>query len=298
MLKRKLLNVGLSLIGPVALIILLSMPIGPLAGGLGILQPWGGVFDTGRGLNEPVAQEIRLDGIENDIHILIDHYGVPHIYAASAADAYFGLGYMHAKDRLFQMVIQKHLAAGRVSEIVGAYANSSDKIYRTIGLHRTAQKTRDWYLEHEATMPEAAYALELMNGQVRGINAFMNSMTSETQPIEFKLLGIEPEPWTLQDMFLGASFITWSLTGDFDDLTRLWLKENIQNDSMYEELYPDLMPYASYVVSEQTNLDLEDYPNAPGGYPATPQLSYSTEAGPAEIEQHKLEALLATLLPV
>jgi penicillin amidase len=123
-------------------------------------------------------------------------------------------------------------------------------------------------------------------------------MTSETRPIEFALLGIEPEPWTLQDMFLGASFITWSLTGDFDDLIRLWLRDHVQNDTMYEDLYPTLMPYLSYVVSEQTDLNLEDYPDAPGGYPATPAQSTGEEAEPAAIAEGKLEGLLAAILPV
>jgi len=66
---------------------------------------------------------------------------------------------MHAKDRLFQMVIQNRLAAGRVSEIVGGYANSSDKMYRTIGLNRAAQTSMDWFIENAAVCPEAQYAL-------------------------------------------------------------------------------------------------------------------------------------------
>jgi penicillin amidase len=266
--KRKVINLGLSIIGPVALIILLTMPIGPLTGGLGILQPWGGIFDTTRGLNEPVRQTIRLPGLESEVTILIDYNGVPHIYAENVEDAYMGLGYMHAKDRLFQMFIQNRLAAGRVSEVVGGYANSSDKIYRTIGLKRAAQASLDWYIENAETHPAAGYALDLMSAQVAGINFFMDHMTSENTPIEFKILGIDPEPWTMVDMFLGASFITWSLTGEFDDLKRFWLKEKIQNDTLYDELFPDVMPFTNFTISEQSNLDLNNYPDAPGGYPA------------------------------
>ena len=141
------------MIGPIALIIILTIPIGPLSGGLGILQPWGGIFDVGRGLNEPINQTLTLPGLEDEVVILIDEYGVPHIYASNAVDAYVGLGYMHAKDRLFQMVIQNRLASGRVSEIVGGYANSSDKIYRTIGLKRAAQASLDAALDVDAREP-------------------------------------------------------------------------------------------------------------------------------------------------
>ncbi|MGV9169604.1 MAG: penicillin acylase family protein [Promethearchaeia archaeon] len=298
-MKKKRMHLVLSLIGPVAIIILLTMPIGPLAGGLGILQPIGGIFDVGLGLNETSAETIRIDGIRNEVTILIDHYGVPHIYAQSSEDAYFALGYMHAKDRLFQMVMQKYLAAGRLSELVGAAGTSSDKIYRTIGLERTARKTLNWFLENADTNPDVDYALRVMDAQVKGINAFTESMTSATKPVEFHLLGITPEPWSKVDMFLGASFITWSLTGDFDDLERLWLRDNINNDTMYEELYPDVMPYQSYIVKEQTNLSLSDYPDAPGGYPVNHSINSQAENEDApEIEMKKLENLLGQLLPV
>jgi penicillin amidase len=299
MKMKKVLNFALSLVGPIAMIILLTMPVGPLVGGLGILQPVGGIFDIGLGLNEVPEETIKLEGLENEVTILIDKYGVPHIYAESAEDAYFGLGYMHAKDRLFQMVMQKHLAAGRISELVGAYANSSDKMYRTIGLERTAINSLNWFLENADTNPDVDFALRLMDSQVEGINTFIESMTTATKPIEFQLLGISPEPWRKIDMFLGASFITWSLTGDFNDLIRLWLRENIQNDTMYEELYPDLMPYQIYVVQEQTNLSLSDYPDAPGGYPiALPPPSQSCSENIADIEKEKLANILRYLIPL
>ncbi|TFG33331.1 penicillin acylase family protein, partial [Candidatus Thorarchaeota archaeon] len=297
-MKRKLLNIGLSMIGPVMMIVILTMPIGPLTGGLGILQPWGGVFDVGRGLNEPFEQTIKLQGLEDDVVILIDQYGVPHIYAENIVDAYVGLGYMHAKDRLFQMVIQNRLASGRISEIVGAYANSSDKMYRTIGLKRAAQVSLDWFIDNADIYPEAQYALDLMEGQVAGINHFIERMTSENTPIEFKLLGIKPEAWTMLDMFIGASFITWGLTGDFDDLKRLWLKENIANDTLCDALYPDIMPYTNFTISEQTNLNISEYSDAPGGYPAPIVPLLSVQENLPTIEKQKLDFLLSELTAV
>ncbi len=296
--KRKFINFGLSFIGPIALTVLLTMPIGPLTGGLGILQPWGGVFDVGRGLNEPVVQTLRLPGLEDEVVILIDQYGVPHIYANNTVDAYMGLGYMHARDRLFQMVIQNRLAAGRICEIVGGYANSSDKVYRTIGLKRAAQTSMDWFVGNAAVYPEVQYALDLMEGQVAGINYFIDHMTSESTPIEFKLLRIRPEPWTMVDMFLGASFITWGLTGDFNDLMRLWLKGNIENDTLYEALYPDIMPYTNFTISEQTNLNSSEYPDAPGGHAAPIVPLLTAQENIAVIETQKLDLLINELASI
>lgn len=292
------MNVAASLVGPVLLVVVLTIPIGPLGGGLQILVPWGGLFDVGRGLNEPYQQSIRFDGVQDEVTILIDQFGVPHIYASNIEDAYAGLGYMHAKDRLFQMVIQNRLAAGRVSELVGGYANSSDKIYRTIGLTRAAEKSLAWFEENAATVPEADYALRLMDAQVAGINHFINTMTSETTPVEFKIMGITPAPWTKLDMFLGASMITWGLTGDFDDLTRFWLRNTINNDTVYEELYPDEMPYVSYTITEQTNLNESVYQGAPGGYPAPPVTPASSDENIAHIDMQKIEALLLEVVKV
>ena len=299
MQRRKLANLGLASIGPVVLTIMLVMPIGPLSGGLQILAPWGGIYDVGRGLNEPYQQVVTIYGVQGPVNILIDHYGVPHIYAETIEDAYIGLGYMHAKDRLFQMVIQNHLAAGRISEIVGGYANSSDKIYRTIGLQRTAENCLAWFEENAESIPEAGYALELMDAQLRGINNYIGSMTSDSTPIEFKLLGINPRYWTKTDMFLGASFITWGLTGDFDDLIRYWLKQTINNDSVYEELYPDHMPYVSYTITEQTNLNESLYEGAPGGYTASsiePLPPSADNLGSIEIQ--KLDTFLWDVIKV
>jgi acyl-homoserine lactone acylase PvdQ len=126
------------------MIVLLTMPIGPLAGGLGIIQPIGGIFDVGYGARDPAAQIVRLPGLTAQVDVIVDQWGIPHIYGNTVEDAYMALGYLHAKDRLFQMVMQNYLASGRISEIVGSRGVGSDKFYRTIGLAMSAQNTLDW----------------------------------------------------------------------------------------------------------------------------------------------------------
>ncbi|MHA1576725.1 MAG: penicillin acylase family protein, partial [Candidatus Thorarchaeota archaeon] len=141
MKNKKVINLVLSLIGPIALVVILTMPIGPLTGGLGIIQPIGGIFDNGGVINEPGSQTIALPGLDAEVEVIIDQMGIPHIYGESITDAMFAMGYMHARDRLFQITMQKHVAAGRISEIVGSYASSSDMFYRSIGLERAGQRS-------------------------------------------------------------------------------------------------------------------------------------------------------------
>ncbi len=293
-MKRKIINFGLSLIGPIALIVILTMPIGPLAGGLGIIAPTGGIFDVGVGANQPELQTIQLPGLDANVEVLQDQWGIPHIYADSAEDAFTALGYLHARDRLFQMVMQNYMAAGRVSEIVGGFANSSDRFYRTIGLARDAQKSLDWF-EANTANSDVAYALALIDAEVRGVNAYIDTMTSATTPIEFTILKFTPEPWRRLDVFIFANMMTWGLSGGISDLSMQWIKSSMGNDTMFYELVPNVMPYTVPIIPEQFNLSYSEYPDANGGYPATPDpLSVMGDAVLAEvfIPLEKLDALI------
>lgn len=268
-MRKKIAKLGLSFVGPIALIILLTMPIGPLAGGLGILQPWGGIFDSGRVANPQSDMTVSLSILDAPVDVIIDTWGVPHIYAETVEDAFRVLGYLHAKERLFQMILQNHMAAGRLSELVGSPALSTDKYYRTIGLARAAERTYEWFLSHQDSNPEVAYALDLVNAEVAGVNAFIESMTQATTPLEFKMLGIQARKWTPHDIFLWSKMMTWGLSGGFADLERQFIWATIENESLRQDMYPSVMPYTVPIIPEQHNLSLTEFPNAPGDFPAT-----------------------------
>ncbi|MHA3962901.1 MAG: penicillin acylase family protein [Candidatus Thorarchaeota archaeon SMTZ1-45] len=301
-MKRKVVNLALSFIGPIALIVILTMPIGPLTGGLGIIQPIGGIFDNGA--PEPGDQRIALPGLNAEVEVIIDHLGVPHIYAESTYDAMMALGYMHAKDRLFQVVMQNAFAAGRISEIVGsarAGAVSSDMYFRAIGLARSAQDTLDWFEANAASDPDIQEGLDNIYAEVEGANAYINSLTSATMPIEFKILGYTPELWTPVDCFINAKMLAWGLAGGLADFNRQWIRQTLENDTLYNDLFPDVMPYTVPIIQEQVNLSLAEYPLGPGKIPvaAIPEQSSSiTLAEEAIISQDKLEAVIRMMTEV
>ncbi|MFW9841703.1 MAG: penicillin acylase family protein, partial [Candidatus Thorarchaeota archaeon] len=292
-MKRKGVNLVLSFIGPIVLIVILSMPIGPLTGGLGIIQPIGGIFDNGA--PEPGDQVITLTGLTAEVEVIIDHLGVPHIYAESTFDAIMALGYMHAKDRLFQITIQNAFAAGKVSEIVGGYAASSDMFYRSIGLARSAQDTLDWLEANAASDPDVQEALNGLYAECAGANVFINSLTSASMPMEFKVLGYTPEPWTPVDCLINAKMLAWGLAGGLMDFQRLWIRETLDNDTMYHDLLPDVMPNVVPIILEQHNLSLAEYPLGPGKVPLSSVPDQSSSIALAEvatIPQDKLEAVI------
>ena len=76
-----------------------------------------------------------LEGAKEEIEILWDKWGIPHIYAKSINDAYFAQGYLHARHRLFQIEQFRRLTTGELSEIIGEGILNSDKHYKTIGMH-------------------------------------------------------------------------------------------------------------------------------------------------------------------
>jgi penicillin G amidase len=153
---------------------------------------------------------VRVSGLAAPITIELDAHGVPTIHAASIDDAMFGLGYLHARDRLWQLEFERRVGAGRLSEILGRSLLDADRFLRTIGFRRAAESA--WRgLSAESRRPFEAYA--------RGVNAFVAS--SSARPIEFRLLRVDPEPWTPVDSLVWAKMMAWDLAGNARDEIRL-----------------------------------------------------------------------------
>ncbi|MFX1315347.1 MAG: penicillin acylase family protein [Promethearchaeota archaeon] len=148
----------------------------------------------------------KLEGIENEVEILWDKWGIPHIFAKSIKDAYFTQGYIHSRHRLWQMEQFRRLTSGRLSEISGEVTLDMDKHYKIIGLHRIA-KTCSERLKKE---PENEQ-LYLLESYIRGVNAGINKMR-KNPPLEFFILNIKPEVWKLEDSLSIISLIEWGLS--------------------------------------------------------------------------------------
>ena len=145
------------------------------------------------------AIDLRVGGIQETVRIRRDANGVPHIEAKSDNDAYFALGYLHAQDRLWQLEMQRRLAQGRLSEVLGKEALDGDKWMRTLNLYRAAESS--WQvLSAAAKVSLEAYA--------NGVNAYLRER--RTLPLEFILLDVRPRPWRAIDSL--AWFKVFSLS--------------------------------------------------------------------------------------
>ena len=108
---------------------------------------------------------VAVVGLERPVKITRDREGIPHIMAASSADAYFGLGFVHAQDRLWQMEASRRIGAGRLSEVLGADAIDYDKFLRTLGAYRHAERT---YAHLSARHTRRARCLQRRRQRVSG----------------------------------------------------------------------------------------------------------------------------------
>ena len=132
---------------------------------------------------------IPFPSLEKPVEILVDRWGVPHIYADNEHDLFFGQGYYAARDRLFQFEIWRRQATGTVAEILGPR-----ELKRDIGT-RLFQFRGDMKEEMRHYHPNG---IEIISAYVEGVNAYIAEALKkpEALPMEFQLLGIEPQPWT------------------------------------------------------------------------------------------------------
>ncbi|MEE4217603.1 MAG: penicillin acylase family protein [Xanthomonadales bacterium] len=160
-----------------------------------------------------LAEDFSFPGLSGTVTVTEDQYGIPTIRGDSELDVVFVQGYLHARDRFFQMDRDRKGAAGRAAELLGEAALSSDVLYRTFGLDRAAMKT--WAaLDADTKGWLQAYA--------NGVNTYLNN---NPLPPEYTLLELtKTDPWTVMDSILIGKGLAagFSLdTGDIDNTIRL-----------------------------------------------------------------------------
>lgn len=149
----------------------------------------------------PTSGEIAVSGLKSQVKVYFDEFGVPAILAQNQEDAYFTEGYLHARDRLWQMDLTRRVAQGRLSEIFGSQVIEFDKLFRTIGIHRFAYR---WF---ENISPESKL---ILTSYTAGVNKFIES-NYDNLPVEFDALNYRPEPWKPEHSLMLARMMGWDL---------------------------------------------------------------------------------------
>ena len=139
----------------------------------------------------PLAGRESVPGLGAPAEVLWDSLGVPHIVAASDSDALEALGYLHARNRLWEMETMRRAAEGRLAEILGPAALDADRYLRSLDIPYAA-----WRCER-AMAPETR---TLALAYLRGVNQWIAAHPTPLGP-EFRLLRFTPGPWTTNQLF-------------------------------------------------------------------------------------------------
>src|SRR6187397_1925485 len=133
--------------------------------------------------------EVNIPNLSAPVDVWYDRRGVPHIFATTEADAMRALGWVVARDRLFQLDAQTHAAAGRLTEWAGSVAMPADEEMRRLGLPASAER-------QEASLPKESRARVVIDAYAEGVNAWIDGMRTADWPLEYRLLGVRPSRWS------------------------------------------------------------------------------------------------------
>ena len=158
---------------------------------------------------------VTQTALKQDVIVRRDDWGVAHIEAANASDAYFAFGYTVAQDRLFQIEVLRRLASGTLSEIIGEAGLSLDKVSRTLMWRKMGEQLMS---EPEEFTQEY---LAIMQAYVAGVNHFVDTNPA---PIEVTILGIEPQHISEVDTLAIQGYMAYGFA------------EGIRADSVYSML--------------------------------------------------------------
>ncbi len=138
----------------------------------------------------PLSGTESLPGLGATVRVRFDTLGNTHIQANSDVDAFRALGYLHARERLWQMETLRRSAFGRLSEVFGAATVPTDRFLRSLDIARAADRSLP-------LLPEGTQAI--LDAYLADVNCWIAASTRPLPP-EFQVLRVRPEPWTRRDV--------------------------------------------------------------------------------------------------
>ncbi|MBC7902129.1 MAG: penicillin acylase family protein, partial [Gemmatimonadaceae bacterium] len=210
--------------------LLLQAPIGRL------LSPQHGVWQNAEPAGINYSEDLIFPQLKGKTEVYLDERLVPHVFADNDDDAFFVQGFLHAKFRLWQMEFQTHAAAGRLCEIVGEKQGTVDFLYivdryfRRLGMPYAAKNSLKLMEADDTTK-------RMCDAYTAGINAYIQSLTKSTMPLEYKLLGYQPEAWSNYKTALFLKYMSFDLAGyeaDFEYTSA----RNAYTRAVFENMLP------------------------------------------------------------
>lgn len=215
--------------------------------------------------NDETSGELNLhaNGFSN-ITIHVDSYGVPHIYGKHSRDVCFGMGYMQAKDRLFQMEVMTRLVQGQLSGLLDYSGVESDKQWLLYDMDRLAKNA---FEKLKYTDPKTHQDLE---AYAKGVNFYLENLKQTQLPPEYKLMRAKPRKWEAYYAMLLSYYMSDVLTHYNGHAERQQLLDKLSPGEMNDLFFHDTTAYPYAIDGDFSNNSalLADFPVSQAKSPA------------------------------
>ncbi|MEN7551660.1 penicillin acylase family protein [Rapidithrix thailandica] len=179
--------------------------------------------------------------------VYIDSLGIPHIFAEDNHSLGYSLGYMHARERYFQMELIAHTAMGRLAEIIGDPGLGSDTEWRPFLFEEKARKT---YEELAQNAPELH---SYLSAYAQGVNAYLSTERTAYRDPLYLIWGYEPQPWKPSYTFLIQWYLSAQLSYYTDYLDRQEILEKVPKH-IRQYLYPTYPKDQRFIIPPQNEI--------------------------------------------
>ncbi len=193
-----------------------------------------------------VDGELKVVGLIDQVEVVRDEWGVPHIYARNAPDLFFAQGYTHAQERFWQMDFWRHIGSGRLSEMFGESQLETDIFLRSLDFVGLA--------EQELEMMEDDLR-QILEWYADGVNAYLAEHDGAEVSLEYAILSLqnpsyEIEPWEPINTLTWAKMMSWDLSGNMRaEIARAVLASELPVDRV-EQLYPPFPEEHPAIIEE------------------------------------------------
>ncbi|EMQ96035.1 hypothetical protein D778_01925 [Xanthomarina gelatinilytica] len=208
------------------------------------LNPAQGIWQNEQ--DESITGTIKIEGLKDKVTVHYDEHLVPHIFAQNNTDLYKAQGYITAKHRLWQMEFQTHASAGRLSEILGEKALDYDRMQRRKGMGFGAENAL------KKMQKEDPEIIDFIEAYSEGVNSYIASLNPKDYPVEYKLLGYKPEPWSIDKTSYLLMYMIDMLCGRESDLEYTNALRLLGKDR-FDLLYPDFFDVNDPIIPKKTD---------------------------------------------
>ena len=186
----------------------------------------------------PTEFKVKGNPLRAPVEITLDSFGIPYIKADSTKNALYGLGFMHARDRLFQLDLLRHAALGRLSEIFGERTLLADRRLRLL----------TYRLDDQLALLDEN-EIRVLKSYVAGVNEGAKHRGRSAQHF---FLGVQFEDYSVRDLIAVARLQAWQLSSDLSaELARLEIYATMKDKAVLRELFGSVDDFGAAIIQEK-----------------------------------------------